>query len=133
MKIWYPTLVMAIIIFILSSFPAPESDKQSGLIVNAVQTLFPDMKNAKFLVTAIRKTAHFLEYATLGFLTARSFKLSKLSPWLAIPVCALYAGSDEFHQTFIHGRSGELKDVALDTLGSTFGIFIYWLFHRKKA
>lgn len=130
-KIWYPTLVMAIIIFIMSSFPAVDSDKQSGLIVNAIQTLFPDMKNAKFLVTIVRKSAHFLEYALLGFLTARSFRLSKRSSWWGVLACAVYAGSDELHQTFISGRSGELGDVALDTLAASFGVLVYHLIHRK--
>ncbi len=123
---------MAVIIFIMSSFPAADSDKQSGLIVNAIETLFPDTKNIEFLVTIVRKTAHFFEYALLGFLTARGFKLSKKTPWLAILACAIYASTDEFHQTIIPGRSGELKDVLLDTAGATFGVTLYWLFHRKK-
>ena len=29
----------------------------------------------------------------------------------------VYAISDEFHQTFIPGRSGELRDVLIDTTG----------------
>lgn len=131
-RIWYPSVLMMILIFIMSSFAAADSDQQSGLIVNALTTAFPDLKNVEFLVTIIRKTAHFLEYALFGFLTARSFKLSNKSTWFAVPFCALYAATDEFHQTFIPGRSGELTDILLDTAGATFGITIYYLTHRKK-
>ena len=46
----------------------------------------------------------------------------------SILFCALYACTDEFHQIFISGRSGELKDVALDTIGATFGTLIYSIF-----
>lgn len=116
----------------MSSFAATDSDQQSGLIVNALTTAFPDLKNVEFLVTIIRKTAHFLEYTLFGFLTARSFKLRNKSAWFAVPFCALYAATDEFHQTFIPGRSGELTDILLDTAGATFGVAIYWLTHRKK-
>ena len=131
MKTWYPAAVMAIIIFIFSSFPAADSDQQSGLIVNVITTLFPDLKGADHLVKIVRKIAHLTEYAILGYLTARGFKLSKKSPWLSVLACAIYASTDEFHQTLVQGRSGEIKDVALDILGATFGASIYWLTHRK--
>lgn len=131
-KIWYPALVMAIVIFIFSSMPALDSNRQSGLIVNAITFLFPDLKNTTFLVTIVRKSAHFLEYALLGFLTARAFRLSKKSSWWSVLACAAYAGTDEFHQSFIPGRSAEPKDIALDTIGATFGVLVYWLFTRKK-
>lgn len=131
MKTWYPALVMAVIIFIFSSFPAADSDQQSGLIVNVITTLFPDLKGADHLVKIVRKIAHLTEYAILGYLTARGFKLSNKSSWFSVLACAIYAATDEFHQTLVQGRSGEIKDVALDTLGATFGTSIYWLTHRK--
>ena len=122
---------MMIVIFIMSSFPAAESDKQSGLIVNAIETLFPDLKNASFLVNIVRKTAHFLEYAIFGFFAARAFKISNKSPYFGILLCGIYAATDEYHQTFIAGRSGELTDILLDTAGATFGAFIYTLTHKS--
>ena len=131
-KIWYPAIVMAIIIFIFSSSSALDSNHQSGLIVNTITFLFPDLKNTTFLVTIVRKSAHFIEYALLGFLTARAFKLSKKSPWWSILACAIYAGTDEFHQSFTPGRSAEVKDIALDTIGAAFGATIYIFFTRKK-
>lgn len=131
MKTWYPALVMAVIIFTFSSFPAADSDQQSGLIVNVITTLFPDLKGVDHLVNIVRKIAHLTEYTILGYLTARGFKLSNKSPWFSVLACAIYAATDEFHQTMIQGRSGEVRDVALDTLGATFGVIIYRLTHRK--
>ena len=32
-----------------------------------------------------------------------------------------YACSDEFHQLFVEGRSGQFKDVLIDTSGGIFG------------
>jgi len=116
----------------MSSFAAADSDRQSGLIINALTFAFPELKDVAFLVNIVRKTAHFLEYAIFGFFTARSFKLSNKKPFFAIPFCGIYAATDEYHQTFTPGRSGEFGDVLLDTTGATFGAFIYWFFTRKQ-
>lgn len=132
LKVWYPSLLIAIIIFIFSASSSTDSDRQSGFIVNAIAFLFPGLKNADFLVTIVRKGAHFTEYALLGYFTARAFKLSKKSPLFSILACAIYAATDEFHQSFVSGRSAEIKDVLLDTAGASFGVGIYLLFHRRS-
>ena len=38
-----------------------------------------------------------------------------------------YASTDEFHQLFVVGRSGQFKDVLIDTSGGTFGILLVYL------
>ena len=61
----------------------------------------------------IRKTAHFVEYAMLGFLAwravhndaaFRSYSASRQF-WFALLFAALYASTDEFHQKFVPTRS----------------------------
>ena len=42
----------------------------------------------------------------------------------SILLCIIYACSDEFHQTFIQGRSGEIRDVIIDTLGALTGVLV---------
>lgn len=46
----------------------------------------------------------------------------------ALLICVLYAISDEVHQKFIPGRSGEVRDVIIDTAGASVGISVYLLF-----
>lgn len=132
LKVWCPALIIMVFIFIMSSFAAADSDKQSGLIVDIIENIFPDTRNIDFLVTLVRKAAHFTEYAILGFLTARGLAIYNKSPWFAIAICAAYSASDEFHQTLVPGRSGELRDILVDTAGATFGTAIFWLTHRTK-
>lgn len=43
---------------------------------------------------------------------------------------ALYAASDEFHQLFVPGRSGQISDVLLDSAGVCFGVLLGMLFWR---
>lgn len=74
----------------------------------------------------LRKLAHITEYAVLSFLFGWCFfdilskKYFLIFIWLA-PL--IYAISDEFHQFFIPGRVGSLKDVIIDLIG-IFLVFI---------
>lgn len=43
----------------------------------------------------------------------------------------LYALSDEYHQTFIQGRSGSLIDVGIDNIGIIIAILTIWYFCTK--
>ena len=44
----------------------------------------------------------------------------------------LYACSDEVHQTFVAGRSGEVLDVLIDTVGGSLATILYYLIYRRK-
>jgi VanZ family protein len=66
----------------------------------------------------LRKLAHFAEYAILGALLARAVR----RPGLAVALAALYAVTDEVHQTFVDGRVGAPLDVGIDTLGALVGV-----------
>ena len=131
-KIWYPSFLMMMIIFIMSSFAAADSDRQSGLIINFLTTIFPNINPNGIIIKIVRKSAHFTEFALLGYFTARAFKLSKKSPLCSILACSVYAATDEYHQSFVPGRSAEFKDVAIDIVGASFGVGIYLLSHRKN-
>ena len=86
----------------------------------------------------VRKLAHFSIYALLGFLTKLSLLTYELKPKIKVIssflFCVLYAVSDEIHQTFVPNRTGMVKDVLIDSLGSAVGIaiFICLLFLIKK-
>jgi VanZ family protein len=44
-----------------------------------------------------------------------------------------YAISDEFHQTFVPGRSGAPRDVAIDLIGITAGLLLLSWNGRLRA
>lgn len=68
---------------------------------------------------AVRKLAHFCEFALLGFLLVFALGGHVL---LAALVGVAYAGTDEFHQTFVDGRAGQILDVGIDGAGIIFGM-----------
>ncbi len=78
----------------------------------------------------IRKLAHFGEYALLGFCLALPLYAYRIRKgWLLLSaqlISSLYAVSDEFHQSFIPGRTPQLRDVLIDSAGAFAGILIGW-------
>lgn len=77
----------------------------------------------------VRKGAHVTEYAILGMLLCGVFfheKNSVRNSLFVIIIGFLYALLDEFHQTFIPGRAGQIKDVLIDTGGVLLGVLLVW-------
>jgi len=70
----------------------------------------------------LTKGAHLMEYAVLAILLHRA--LGDKSGWWALLIGALYALSDEFHQSFVPGRDAELLDLAFDILGVVLGLYM---------
>jgi len=88
----------------------------------------------------IRKLAHLTEYFVLGLLLFRAFKGDSTEShgwrWAlsSIIIVALFAASDEFHQTFVATRTPSIIDVGIDTIGGALALCISSLvhFHRRK-
>lgn len=80
----------------------------------------------------IRKIAHLSIYALVGSLLmglVSTFKLKeKTRILISLILGVLYAASDEIHQLFSPGRSAQITDVYIDTLGVLVGIFVILLF-----
>lgn len=88
----------------------------------------------------IRKSAHCFEYMVLGILmyltvgiyaerTGRIF-------WTSLAAGIMYAAGDELHQYFVQGRSCEMRDVMIDSLGVFIGtmvLFIVTVWREKKV
>jgi VanZ family protein len=69
-------------------------------------------------VIVVRKLGHITGYAALTALWAWALQGFVRRPVLAAVCIALaYACTDEFHQTFVRGRSGSPRDVAIDVVG----------------
>jgi VanZ family protein len=78
--------------------------------------------------TILRKSAHMTEYGVLWWLWYRALGSRRLG--VAVAITLAYAATDEFHQTFVHGRHGTPVDVAIDAVGVTVAILVM---RRRKA
>lgn len=118
------------------------SQKVTEAITKDIKSIQKLNKNEKAKVIdkiedVIRKIAHFSLYALVGFLLMALFSTYNINEKnkiiSTIIIGAIYAISDEFHQSFISGRSGQVSDVFLDTLGVTVGgLFILLIIKTVK-
>jgi VanZ family protein len=68
----------------------------------------------------IRKLGHATGYALLTTLWWWALRgVSRRPLLIAVAISFAYACSDEFHQTFVSGRTGTPVDVAIDSIGMT--------------
>lgn len=109
-------------IFYFSSRTAAQSSAQSGAVKEFFIKIFGDGVITDFIV---RKSAHFLEFAGLGFLFALAFYIqyAKTKTPLSVLFAGIYAVTDEIHQLFVDGRACKLSDWAIDTAGAAAGAF----------
>lgn len=88
----------------------------------------------------LRKTGHFIGYATLSILLFRSWRgtFPRLSTrwclqWatLAFVCTALVASLDEFHQSFLPSRTGTFRDVVLDSTAALVAQIVIFVILRR--
>lgn len=134
--LWIGVIAVAVMIFCFSAQSGPKSTSVSTVIVQEViQVVDPEYEQRTpeeqlnvfgFVEKLIRKGAHFLEYAALGFfirLLVGSYGLNRRTriSWL---IGTLYACTDELHQLFISQRAAMWQDVLLDGSGVLAGIVV---------
>ncbi len=128
------------VIFYMSNQPASISSMHSGNTINVISKL-PLIGNVMNYLTSInigefrvRKSAHIFSYCFLSILLFMSVYEDniKKSTIIAFLGTFLYACSDEFHQLFIPGRSGEFRDVIIDSTGGIIGILFTILIIKYK-
>jgi VanZ family protein len=115
---WLPALVVMGLIFFFSSLPAD---------------LLPDYGVLDFLV---KKGGHAIGYALLAsaYFYALPPRLSAgYKAILALLMAILFALSDEFHQSFVQGRTSSLRDVAIDGMGAIAGLGVARIFHSSNS
>ena len=110
------------------NFSAQNASQSSNLSLWVASLITDDTNYQLVLEPYIRKVAHFSEYAIGGSLYLALFATFKIKEEKQILFASvlgfLYAITDEFHQLFIEGRSGQIKDVFIDTLGAITGALI---------
>lgn len=123
-------VIWMLFIFIMSTFNANESSSQSGIIVSFISNIF-SINNIEVLSLIVRKFAHFFEFLVLGILLLNVIINYNKKIYLAYIFGIIYAILDEVHQLFVMGRSCQLTDILIDSLGIMIGIFVISKFVKK--
>ncbi len=122
-------------IFTFSGRDATESTRDSNRIGYLIGEYFvPGFRQwsaksrqsfAKRIDHPVRKCAHALEYMVLGMLLTGAMVTSPvcIKAWV---LTALYSCTDEYHQLFVPGRSGQFSDILLDSTAALAGVLILY-------
>src|SRR5699024_4908630 len=135
---WIPIFVWMALIFYLSHKPASSSNELSTAVmvvfIHTISTFIPIHLNLCIFHHFFLKISYFFLYFMIGLLVINALKRHVSIKWkfvaLSLIICILYAISDEVHQLFILGRSGEMRDVFIDSTGSATGIAVYILLSK---
>ncbi len=118
------------VIFFLSNQERGASNTTSITFISLVLGKGADV--AVVLNAFVRELAHMAEFAFLAFCLYMFFKTFKLSGFLRCAFSAIissvYAASDEIHQVFVPGRSGQIYDIIVDVLGVLLSVLFLHLF-----
>lgn len=129
------------LIWRMSAQTATVSSQSSGSLMGSLfSAVIADYRDAAALTQQavqelvsfyIRKGAHMFLFFILAILLWFGFSgLIQKRPLRALCTalaCAVLAASDEFHQTFVPGRSGEIRDVLVDLSGSLIALLLFAL------
>jgi VanZ family protein len=138
-KYWLPLLIWLGVIFV-GSTGVMSAEHTSRYIVPFLLWLKPGMSPAAIwtILVVARKGAHVTEYAVLAFLLWRALRSvprlrvkTLIVFGAALLGCALFAATDEFHQTFVRSRTPSVRDVLLDVAGALLGLLIAASFARR--
>lgn len=114
---------------------AVASDSIAGKVASLLNTLGLKM-DMDTLITIIRKTAHFTEFFIMGLLICLCFYYgaSRFLPHAGtmLFICLSVGVIDEFIQSFITGRSSEVRDVLIDFGGALLAFLLVLLISKRK-
>ena len=143
---WTLVIIWASVIFFMSSMDTNESNSKSKTVINdivekSVETTNelgitnkqPSESNKKKVIDKLnqplRKVAHASEYFIFTILILIALKNSGVKGnkrfIIALVICFIYACTDEYHQTFVNGRTGQFSDTLIDTFGGFISCLMY--------
>ena len=148
--LWIPALLWYRLIWNFSAQPASISgDLSDRLLWRLLALLSPafsagdvSVQNAAVELLSFfeRKAAHMFLYFTLILLLWMALvpllRSKGRQVFVAAVLCTALAALDEYHQTMVPGRSGQVRDVLIDLSGAALALLlvtlIQWSIHRRK-
>jgi VanZ family protein len=125
------------VIFSMSTgtFSADHTSRFIGPLLRFLLPGYPEHDIA-VLHGLIRKAGHVTEYFILGLLFFRALRGNARQGWqlrwalCTILAVAVFALSDEFHQSWVASRTASLVDVSIDSAGGVLALIAILLKNR---
>ncbi len=132
-RAWVLVVIWASFVWALGT-DGLSASQTSRFLRPLLEWIYPDLSAYQLykILLSIRKSAHVIEYALLGFLTLHAILLGKrpsliVSAGLALAFIISFSTADETRQGFSKARTGSAFDVLLDSAGgaSAIGLLIF--------
>ena len=124
------------VIFIFTQMPASTGSNTSNTLEKLLVTLHINAvgpSGIDVLNLIIRKSAHVMTFGFLSFLLFKSLEFYRFSYVLSWILTVIYAMSDEYHQSFMPGRTSTIWDVFLyDSVGAFLVLLVTFLIIKRK-
>ena len=137
-RTWWPALLWAILIFLLSTDEF-SAEHTSGFLYPIFHWFIPSLTAEQFgpIHHLIRKAAHFTEYFVFYLLLFRGARGSRAGwrwTWAlaALSIAAGYSALDEVHQAFVASRTASPWDSLLDSLGAFVASLVVFAWYRYE-
>ena len=144
MKRWILYIVLGLIVFFIWDNSLQNGGTSDGFSLIFAEWIAPIANKLGFygniwaLNRIVRKLAHLTEFTILGgvlYVVLRRY-IEYGTVVKTIGVGIVIASLDEFIQLFSLGRSSQLSDVLIDTIGIIIGILVvklaYYISHDKR-
>jgi VanZ family protein len=141
--LWVLVIFISTQIFSFSKASAKTSSETSKKVTTEVFDIakkifnIPEEKLEEAFHTChviVRKAAHFAEFLVLAFFVAalcRSYGIRfHITFVITMLYILLFAITDEVHQLFVDGRSGQISDVCIDFSGGLAGYLGFLIIHK---
>jgi VanZ family protein len=136
---WLLVVAWAALMFNFST-DSFSKEHTSRFILPILQWLLPraSAETLDFLHFLIRKGAHLFEYFIFSVLLFRAVR-APAEGWnprwaaTALLLAAVFAASDEYHQTFVPSRGPSIQDVLLDTSAAAAAQLILWRWLKRAT
>jgi VanZ family protein len=137
-RAWWPALVWAGVIFMLST-DTFSSEHTGSVLEPLMKWIYPRLTEEQFdaIHHVIRKSAHFTEYFIFYLWLYRGVRGMRqgwrwtwgVGAWF---LAAVYACLDEVHQAFVASRTASPYDSLLDSIGAFFALLAVWAWFRLR-
>ncbi|MBI4926737.1 MAG: VanZ family protein [Anaerolineae bacterium] len=130
---WGPLLLWMVVIYSFSARSNPYAMLPSTWEATCRSFYLGDLCQDEML----GRLSHTLEYALLALLAARAVSWEKRfslpAAGLAAAISLGYALLDESHQLLVPGRTFQLLDLGLDSLGTLIGLSLFAWLRRHRG
>jgi VanZ family protein len=129
---WMLVLTWCAIIFYFTESPTFTGENTQKIIDSSVSGSQGAADQVKYLNLLIRKSSHLFAFGFLAFLVWKAMTPNRWAYIGAWAIATFYGGVDEWHQSYIPGRSASINDVMIDSLGALVVLMLLFLWNTYR-